>query len=561
MTDPVQAEPAPRDDPAPEGPPQAEAFVRGRLSTVWVIPVIAVLVAGWLGYKTWSEQGPTLTIAFKAASGLQAGKTVVKFKEVEVGKVTAIRVADDLKGVLVTAELVAGTERWLTRGTRFWIARARVAAGRVSGLDTLLSGAFIEMDPQINGERARSFVGLEEPPLFRTDEPGRRFVLRFDGGASLTPGSPVYYRGLEVGQVASSRLDEQGKAVEMEIFISAPYDRLVRTNSRFWDVSGVDVSVGADGVRVESTSFLSMFLGGVAFDTPPSIDVPGPQAEEDRHFRLYPSRDQAHARVYEEKKYYLMYFDGSVRGLSVGAPVSMRGIQIGQVLDVRLDFDLEKSSFEIPVLVEIEPERINLKGNADAVDYDQAIGHLVSSGLRGQLQSGSLVTGQLYIELALHPEAPPASMTERDGYKVVPTVPAPLDAVAGKVNSLLDTVGRLPLEEIGKDLRDTIKGANRLVNSEQVSASLSELEQVLKQANTTLAGLDKQVVPEAAATLAQVRQTLRSAQTLVASDSAVVGELTRLLRDLSAASRSIKKLADYLDRHPDALIKGKGTGR
>jgi len=208
MTDPVQAEPAPRDDPVPDEPPRGETFVRGRLSTVWLIPVIAVLVAGWLGYKTWSEQGPTVTITFKAASGLQVGKTVVKFKDVDVGKVTAIRVADDLKGVLVTVELVAGTERWLTRGTRFWIARARVAAGRVSGLDTLLSGAYIEMDPQINGERARSFVGLEEPPLFRTDEPGRRFVLRFDGGKLAE--SIAYGNGLEMmGQLGL--LDEKKK--------------------------------------------------------------------------------------------------------------------------------------------------------------------------------------------------------------------------------------------------------------------------------------------------------------------------------------------------------------
>jgi paraquat-inducible protein B len=561
MTDPVPVEPAPADEPGATAPPQAETFVRGRLSSVWLIPVIAVLVAGWLGYKTWSEKGPTVTIVFKAASGLQVGKTVVKFKDVEVGKVTGIRVADDLKGVLVTAELVAGTEPWLTKGTRFWIARARVAAGRVSGLETLLSGAFIEMDPQTSGERARRFVGLEEPPLFRTDEPGRRFVLRSDTGASLTPGSPVYYRGLEVGQVASSRLDDQGATVEMEVFISAPYDKYVRTNSRFWNVSGLDVSLGADGVRVETASFLSLFLGGVAFDTPPSIDVPGPEAEEDRHFLLYPSRDHAHARVFETKKRYLMYFDGSVRGLSVGAPVLMRGIQIGKVLDVRLDFDIEKSTFEIPVLVEIEPERINLKGNADTVDYDQAIAHLVSAGLRGQLQSGSLVTGQLYVELGLHPEAAPASMTERDGYKVVPTVPAPLDVVVGKVNSLLDTLGRLPLEQIGADLRDTLQGLNRLVNSERVTGSLDELPGLLRQANTTFAGLNKQVVPETSATMTQMRETLATVQGLLAGDSAMVAELMRLLRDLSAASRSIKDLADYLERHPDALIKGKGKGR
>lgn len=555
MTDPIERV----EDPPLEGLPEGEAFTRGRLSIVWLIPVLALLVGGWLGYKTWTERGPTINISFKAAAGLQVGKTLIKFKDVEIGKVTAIRVAEDLKSVLVTAALVAGTERWLTRGTRFWIARPRVAAGRVSGLDTLLSGAFIEMDPVIEGKRERDFAGLEEPPLFKTDEPGKRFKLRSEGGGVVSTGTPIYYRSQQVGQVVSSRLDDEGKAIEIEVFVAAPHDRLVRTNTRFWNISGLDLTLDANGIRLNSESFMTMLLGGVTFATPATIDEESLEAPEGETFRLYANQDEAHAQAYETKKRYLLFFDGSVRGLSIGAPVLLRGIEIGKVLDVQLDFDIENFTFEIPVLIEIEPERVNIKGNADEVDYDQSIEQLVAAGLRGQLQTGSLVTGQLYVELGFHPHAPPATVTERGGFKVVPTVPASLEAVAAKVNDLLDTLGGLPLKEIAHNVLGTVEGTNRLVNSNEVSGSLAELQRLLAQTNGTLDKIDRQVVPEAAAALSQARGTLRTAQELVARDSIIIGEAERLLRELSTAARSVKGLADYLERHPEALIKGKGT--
>jgi len=559
MTDPVESAVESTSQTLPEG----EAFARGRLSIVWLIPVLALLVGGWLAYQTWSQQGPTITISFKAASGLQVGKTVIKFKDVEVGKVTGIRVAEDLKRVSVSAELVAGTEPWLTEQTRFWIARPRVAAGRVSGLDTLLSGAFIEMDPVTGGRSARDYRGLEEPPLFKTDEPGKSFKLRFYGGGTVNMGSPVYYRSQQVGQVVSSRLDDAGEALDIEVFVAAPYDRLVRVGSRFWNTSGLDITLGADGVRLDSESFVSMLMGGVAFATPAAIGGESLEAPAGATFLLYANREAADARVYETKRRYLMFFDGSVRGLSVGAPVMLRGIEIGKVLDVRLDLDIEELAFEIPVLVEIEPERVNIKGDAGAIDYDpkdydKVVERMVAAGLRGQLQTGSLITGQLYVELGFHPDAPVAVVTEQDGVKVVPTVPASLEALASKVNALLDTLGKLPLQEIAGNVLGTVEGTNRLVSSKELTGSIAELERLLAETTSALKKIDTKVVPETAAALKQTRKTLRNIQDLLARDSTLVGESIRALRAVSAAARSIDGLADYLERHPEALIKGKG---
>jgi paraquat-inducible protein B len=397
---------------------EGEAFTRGRPSIVWLIPVLALMVGGWLGYKTGSEKGPEIEISIKDAAGKQVGKTVIKFKDAEVGKVAGICAADDLKRVLVTAELVAGTAPWLTQGTRFWIARPRVAAGHVSGLDTFLSGAFIEMDPVIEGKRSRTVMGLEEPPFFKTGEPGKRFNLLSDGGAVVGTGTPVYFREQQVRQVIASRLDDAGEAVDIEMFITAPHDRLVRTNTRFWNIGGLDLTLDADGIRLDSESFVTLLLGGLTFAATTTID--------------------------------------------------------------------EESS-----------------------------------------------------------DAPSASVSEQDGFKVVPTVPASLEAVAAKVNGLLETLAGLPLDEIATDLLHTVEGANRLVNSKEAYGSLAELERLLAQTGNTIAKIDGTVVPEAAQALIRARAMLGTAQALITKDSTMVGETTRLLRELSAAARSFKGLAEF----------------
>ncbi len=361
--------PQPGMNPAPSEPdaehlrspadlPEAQVVNRDRISLVWLLPVLAVLVGGWLAYKTLSERGPIITVEFKTAAGLTAGKTKVKFKDVDIGDVTAIDVSDDLSKVIVTAELTHGSEKFLTDQTRFWVARPRVTASRVSGLETLLSGAFIAIDPVGAGKEQRHFVGLPEPPVITTDEPGTSFRLRSPTLGSLNLGSPVYYRHIRVGQVIDFELDKDGRAVTIEVFVTQPHDKLVLTNTRFWNASGIDMKLSADGISLDTESLLSVLLGGVAFDNPDTIESLGEAANADQFFPLYPNRAEAHERVYLDKERYLLIFGGSVRGLNIGAPVVLRGIKVGQVLDIQLKFDVDKLDFYIPVLIEIEPERI-----------------------------------------------------------------------------------------------------------------------------------------------------------------------------------------------------------
>ncbi|MCB1830037.1 MAG: MCE family protein [Gammaproteobacteria bacterium] len=537
--------------------PESVVTPRSRISMVWLIPLVALLVGGWLAYKTYSEQGPTIHISFKSAGGLQAGKTKVRFKDVEIGTVTEIRVHDDLQSVLVKAELVPESESYLTERTRFWVERPRVTAGRVSGLETLLSGAYIAIDPVTDGKLVREFIGLEEPPLFTTSEQGTQFVLHSASLGSLTVGSPIYHRSIPVGQVTSYELDEAGERVNIGIFIAAPYDRLVLTNTRFWNASGLDFKLNTEGIQVDTQSLLSIFVGGIAFDNKGLLESRGKPAPAKQRFPLYLSQSEAFEQVYQEKERYLMYFDGSVRGLERGSPVMVRGIRIGKVLDVQLKFSTKSFEFSIPVLVEIEPGRIELSGDRSELLDTNVLARLVREGLRGQLKSGSLLTGQLFIDLDLYPDAAAAALVSEGDYQVIPTLPAPIDAIFNKVDEFLNRLLALPLDAISEELQTTLKGASAITNSAELQRAIAELAVLLRQIRETVSGVDKGVLPELTATLQEAQTTLKQVGGVVSENSTLYAELNRMVRELSSAARSIRDMADYLERHPEALLKGK----
>lgn len=560
MSESEGVEPRPSVDRSDETP-RALVKPRGGVSLVWLIPLVAALIGAWLAVKTIVERGPTITIELPTAAGLEAGKTKVKFKDVDIGQVTAIDVSPDLKSVIVTAELRQGAEHYLSEGTRFWVERPRVTASGVSGLGTLLSGPYIAIDPVLEGTETRDFTGLEEPPLFTTAELGTRFLVRSPTLGSINIGSPVYYRQIQVGQVAGFSLDEDGQGVSIDLFVFAPHDRLVTTRTRFWNASGIDVSLGTDGIRMDSESLMSILIGGLAFDTPETIEAPGEAPGPDHVFPLYPSRDQAQATIYLHKERYLLFFEGSVRGLAVGAPVLLRGITVGKVLDVRLQLAADSLEFQIPVLIEIEPERIAVQGDQGKLAEAGMIPQLVNRGLRGQLKSGNLITGQLYVELDLHPETRPGVLVTHGDYQVLPTVPTPLEALTSKLTTIVDRIEALPLDRIGEDLSAILAGVNTLVNSSAIEQGVVELERVLAEVRALSEQLNTEIAPELAATLRQTTETLRGASALVESGSPIAVELRRTLQEVSGAARSLRIMADYLERHPEALLRGKGGAR
>jgi paraquat-inducible protein B len=440
--------------------------------------------------------------------------------------------------------MVKGAKPYLTEDTRFWVVRAHVAAGAVSGLGTLFSGAYIGIDPGKPGAAppALSFKGLEIQPVITAGLPGRHFMLRAKRLGSLDVGSPVYYRQIKVGQVVAYELEKDGKSVDIKIFVHGPHHEVIFDNTRFWNASGIDVAVDAGGIRVNTESLVTVMFGGIAFDTPVSLES-GAQAKEDNVFKLYASREKIFEKTYAAKRYWLLHFAGSVRGLSVGAPVEFRGIKLGEVVDVKLELETETLALRIPVLVEIEPERMTWVGTKK-VGRRQGMDLLAKRGLRAQLKTGSLITGQLLVAWDFHPDAPPAKINWEGKYPELPTVPTPMEEIAGGLARIVNKVDNIPLEQIGKDLQAT------MANLSKTSVDLRKLVQKL----------DDNVAPAATATLEQAQTTLIKVDKLLNAESPTGYELKRALGELADAAHNLGLLADYLERHPESLVMGKEKG-
>jgi len=518
--------------------PEAVVRRRGRLSVVWVIPLVAAAIGGWLSYKALSERGPAIVIDFQTAEGLEAGKTKIKYKDLEMGVVETIALKDDLDGVVVTARMTQGTQRLLKEGTRFWVVRAQVSAGQVSGLGTIFSGAYIGMDPVLKGSARRSFVGLEVAPIITARDPGRLFVLRTPTLGSLDIGAPVYFRRVRVGQVVAHELDPSGAFVTITVFINAPHDARVRQNTRFWNASGIDVVLDAEGVRVNMESLVSILLGGIAFDT--SELMPGEPVQDGTVFPLYPDKRATTANIYNIKQRYLLHFHESVRGLLPGSPVEFRGIRIGQVTDVSLEFDAKAVDFRIPIVIEVEPERIAIVGG-DSNDIADRLPNLVERGLRARLKTANLLTGQLAVDLDVFPDAAPVAVRFDGPYPELPTIPTPLGEITASLTRLVGRLEQVPLEQMGQELQQ----------------SLLALRKTLEQAQLLTQQLNTDLTPSVVAAAREAEKTLASAGELVGSDSVVNRELKQLLVEMVAAARSVRLMADQIEQHPESLLRGK----
>lgn len=526
---------------------------RRRISFVWLVPLVAALIGAWLAYKTFTEAGPSIRIAFETAEGLEAGKTKIRHKDVEIGTVETVKFAPDLRHVLVSAKMVKEMEPFLKEGARFWVVRPRLSASGVSGLGTLVSGAYIAFDLG-EGAPAREFKGLEAPPVVAANVPGKEFVLKTAKLGSLGVGVPIFYRGVQAGEVMGHKFSQDWEEIVVPIFIRAPFDQLVHAGSRFWNASGIDLSLTASGVSVATESVQAILTGGIAFDSP--AVAPGTEpSPAGAAFPLYESFASISEAQYTVKIPYRLQFDGSVRGLSTGAPVEFRGIKIGAVTDVRLEYDVGTRAVRIPVTIEIEPQRIDIVDGAgrpavmgDLSDRRVAYRRMeamVANGLRAQLQSGSLVTGQLLVALDFHPEAPAQHLTTAGPYPEIPTLPSDLEKITRSVEGVINKIAALPLETIAAELKETVHTVNTLIKSPAVGRAVTSLEGVAP----LIEGARK--TADAAAT------TLQSTGDLVGPNSQLRRDMTDLLRELKEAARSLRVLADYLERHPDALIRGK----
>jgi paraquat-inducible protein B len=507
---------------------------------VWVVPIAAAVIGISLLIRNWENEGPRITISFLSGEGVQVGKTLVKYRDVTVGRVSAVRLSADQQTVLVSADLSKDAASLLKADTQFWIVRPRIGVGSVSGLDTLLSGEYIGMKTGAATLHERHFVGLENPPALSHGPRGRELQLHAARAGSLSVGAPVYFRQFKVGRVIDENLLPDGNT-RVSVFVEAPYDGFVKPETRFWNASGIDVRLGADGLNVQTESLAAVLAGGLAFDDGPSEVVPA-AAGMPGEFTLYKNESEAMAPPDGDPRYIRMRFAQALRGLDVGAPVEFVGVNIGSVVAVDLGYDFQNKTFPVIVTAKVYPRRMGqayevlaAQGKTESEETLAAfVGTMVKRGLRAQPRSASLLTGKLYIALDFLPASPRAAFDASIRPLELPTVNGTFQELEAGVARIVKKVNDLPLEQIAADLH----------------TDLNDLHETLSELHT-------RALPNAEDTLSALHRTLDSADRTLDVESPLQRSLTETLSESRSTLQAVRELADYLDRHPDALLRGR----
>jgi paraquat-inducible protein B len=529
-----------RGDPRDELPTPRVLRRRWLPSLIWILPVTAVVIGASLVVNAWRTAGPRVTISFETAQGLEVGKTQVKYRSVNIGHVTSIALSADHNRVLVSADLLRSANDLLTADARFWVVRPRIGIGWASGLDTLISGSYIAFEAGEAKARERKFVGLENPPPATHGLLGKSVVLHAKDVGSLALDAPVYFRRFEVGHVIDRTLEPGGQGARVVVFIDAPYDRLVTRATRFWNASGIDLTLGADGLKVRTQSLASVLAGGIAFETAPTAQDIGP-VPSGAEFTLFNDQAAAMAPPDGEARYVSMRFSQSLRGLSVGAPVDFIGVNIGQVFSLDLDYDAKHKSFPLVVTALVYPRRMGrayeVLEQSGATSEDQMarlVGQLVARGLRAQPRTGNLLTGQLYIALDFIPGSRPVRFDVGVRPLEIPTVSGSVQELQQKLVSIVDKIDRIPIAQIG-----------------------GHLDEDLVALDGALGELRTDVLPAGGAAFNSVHTTLGTVDHALADDAPWRDNIDQTLVEARSTLRSVRSLADYLDRHPEALLRGR----
>jgi paraquat-inducible protein B len=541
--------PPPAVDELPEALPDPQR--RFRLPFVWILPAIVVAAGAFVAVHEKLAEGVPIEITFRTADDLEPNKTKISYKAVEIGQVQEIRVSKDRKDVVVEARIHRDARDYLVQDTRFWVVRPRVTGANISGLGTLVSGAYISVDVGHSTEAASSFTGLEVPPIVTSGLPGREYVLHAKDIGSLSIGSTVFYRHIAAGQVVAYSLDPSGDSVTIKVFINSPYDVFVTHDTRFWQASGIDMSVDSEGVKLHTESLDSILEGGVAFQ--PKGGAPlSPQSPADSGFALYSDRERAMREPDTVAQTFVMYFQGSLRGLSVGAPVDLRGIDIGEVKRLSVEYDRDAGMLRFPVEVDIFPQRIRglpragRGAAAAAADGAEIGGHamidsMVAHGMRAELKTGSLLTGQKYVAVDVEKRAAPERVDWNEQPPIFPTAAGGLDEIQESIGSVAKKLDKVPFDQL----------------SARLMATLATLQDTLKSTDQLMQQVNGSIAPQVSATLKEAEDAMKNAKEALATGAPLQSDLGSTLLELSHAARSVSALADYLERHPEALIRGK----
>lgn len=503
-------------DSVPRQPPVAPISrpQRSRFSAVWIIPLVAALFGGWLVWKYYSERGPEVTVRFETAEGIIAGKTPVLCRSVSIGTVDKVQLTDKLK-VLVTLQMTSDAKDLLVQDTQIWVVRPRYGASGISGLSTIVSGNYIELEPGLSKESRTDFLGLEQPPVTPKGVPGLHIKFIAEEAGGIDPGSPITYKGLSVGKIEKRTFLPQSGQVEFDAFIEGDYGKLVRRETKFWNISGIDLEVGANGVKLRTGTLGALLLGGITFSEPGAGEASAAVADGTT-FTLYGSFEDTTKFFMQDPLPYLLLFTESVRGLNPDAPVEFRGVRIGTVEGVSFKYLPNDSEQRVPVMIRIDPDLITELPPGSYAAAQAFIARNVEKGLRASLKSGNLITGQMFVDLDFQKEAKPAEVREFGGYVILPTSPAGgLANIQEQASALLAKLQALPIEKTVNNASDAL-------------ASIKSAADDLKK---TASGFN--------------------------NNSPLYHDLSETLRQLDETLRSLRGLTNTLERKPNSIIFGK----
>lgn len=523
----------------------------GRISPIWLVPIVAGLIGLWMAWHSYVTRGPEITIRMETAEGIEPGKTAVKAREVAVGKVVDVQLSDGFDYTLVTVRMNPGSQRMLRTDTRFWVVRPRIGREGISGLNTVLSGSYIRLQPGTAEDAADEFIALEKPPSAPPGAKGLRITLVGQRATAASAGDPVEFQGYNVGQVESAEFDVESRQLICRLFIHAPFDRLVTSNTRFWSGSGVQVRLDASGISVGLSSLESLVGGGISFGVPEGLRQGGPVAADTR-FTLYADAEAARQGTFNRVLSYVLLIDDTVRGLSQGAPVEYRGVRVGTVAEVPYGFNrdaaVSMARAAIPVLIHIEPQRLDGQGaRIDESAWRARFQDLFADGLRASLSAGNLLTGALLVDLDFHPDAPPVAQSEFNGQAVFPTASGGFAQLEQKLSRLLDKLNGLQIEPVLARLDSGLSSAQGVLQNLQTVTS--GLDQLLNNPAT------QQVPGELQGSLSELRNSLQG----VGPDGALYQDLGQTLRQLDGLLRDLQPLVRTLDEKPNALIFDRGA--
>jgi paraquat-inducible protein B len=546
--------------PADELPPAVPDLPRRvRVPYVWILPIIVVITGAFLAVREKLAEGTSIEISFHTADDLEPNKTKISYKAVEIGEVKEIHVSKDRKEVIVEARIHRNVRDYLVQDTRFWVVRPRVTGANISGLGTLVSGAYIGVDVGHSTVPEDHFTGLEVPPIVTSGLPGREYILHASDIGSLSIGSTVFYRHIPAGQVVAYSLDPGGASVTVKVFINSPYDKFVTQETRFWQASGVDMSINSEGVKLHTESLASILEGGVAFQAPKESasgdstsrdSTSTAEMAEDTSFKLYSDQERATREADTVAETFILYFQGSLRGLSVGAPVDLRGINIGEVKRLSVEYDRVAGVLRFPVEVDIFPQRIRSRARASGAkgtELDMGghtmIDSMVAHGMRAALKDGNLLTGQKYVAVDVVKGAPAENVAWDEHPPIFPTASGGLDELTDSIGSIAKKLDKVPFDQI----------SNHLITT------MATLDQTLKSTDRLMRNVDASIAPQVTATLKEAQDAMKNAKEALSEGGSLNNDLGDTLLQLSRAAKSLGALADYLERHPEALIRGKPT--